>query len=82
MSCSVQASILPFATSHCVSGIEKKVYAAFSPTQIKSATGNNGEYSRTNPDIRYSDAPRPETTANKQAGYAIVKEVIGLVLLR
>ena len=29
-------------------------YAAFNPTQIKSATGNNGEYSLTNADIRKS----------------------------
>lgn len=31
-------------------------YAAFEPTQIKSATGNNGEYSSNNPDISYSRA--------------------------
>ena len=31
-----------------------KSYAAFQPTQIKSATENNGEFSRENPDIRYS----------------------------
>jgi len=29
-------------------------YAAFNPTQIKSATGNNGDYSLTNADIRKS----------------------------
>ena len=29
-------------------------YAAFEPTQIKSAIGNNGQFSPTNPDIRYS----------------------------
>jgi hypothetical protein len=34
------------------SGIEHQVFIAFEPTQIKSAIGNNGEYSLTNPDIR------------------------------
>ena len=29
---------------------------AFYPTQIKSATDNNGEFSPTNPDIRFSRA--------------------------
>lgn len=29
-------------------------YVAFSPTQIKSATGNSGAYSPTDPDIRFS----------------------------
>jgi N12 class adenine-specific DNA methylase len=29
-------------------------YIAFSPTQIKSATGNTGSFSATNPDIRFS----------------------------
>jgi N12 class adenine-specific DNA methylase/tRNA1(Val) A37 N6-methylase TrmN6 len=31
-------------------------YVAFDPTQIKSAIGNNGDFSPTNPDIRYSRA--------------------------
>jgi hypothetical protein len=30
------------------------IYIAFSPTQIKSATGNNGNFDTENPDIRYS----------------------------
>ena len=33
-------------------------WIAFSPTQIKSATGNNGEFDPQNPDIRFSVAPR------------------------
>lgn len=33
------------------SGIEDKVYIVFNPTQIKSATGNSGEFNPTNPDI-------------------------------
>ena len=32
-------------------------YIAFSPTQIKSATGNNGQFDATNPDIRFSRGP-------------------------
>ncbi len=31
-------------------------YAAFNPTQIKSATGNNGSFDGSNPDINYSKA--------------------------
>ena len=34
-------------------GVKHRVYIAFEPTQIKSATGNNGQFSNTNPDIRY-----------------------------
>ena len=29
-------------------------YCGFTSTQIKSAIGNNGEFSPTNPDIRFS----------------------------
>lgn len=32
------------------------IYIAFNPEQIKSATGNNGDYSRTNNDIRFSSS--------------------------
>ncbi|HQV23468.1 MAG TPA: hypothetical protein PLJ88_10305, partial [Agitococcus sp.] len=32
----------------------------FDPTQIKSAIGNNGEFSPTNPDIRFSKAPKSD----------------------
>jgi predicted ABC-type ATPase len=35
------------------SGDEQAVWVAFSPTQIKSATGNNGQFDGTNPDIRF-----------------------------
>jgi hypothetical protein len=35
---------------------ESLAYIAFKPTQIKSATGNNGEYDPTNPDIRFRTA--------------------------
>lgn len=31
-------------------------YVTFEPTQIKSATGNSGEFSKTNPDIRYQES--------------------------
>ena len=33
---------------------EQRVFIAFEPTQIKSAIGNNGDYSLTDPDIRKS----------------------------
>ena len=40
-------------------------WMAFKPTQIKSATGNKGTYSKTNPDIRYSlRAPKTEAFKN------------------
>lgn len=34
--------------------IEHPVYVVFEPTQIKSATGNNGQFDPANPDIRFS----------------------------
>lgn len=34
-------------------------YVVFSPTQIKSATGNTGAFDPDNPDIRFSTAPPP-----------------------
>ena len=34
-----------------------KNLAVFEPTQVKSAIGNNGQYSSTNPDIRFNRAP-------------------------
>jgi hypothetical protein len=40
--------------------------AAFSNTQVKSATGNDGTYSKTNPDIRYSLRTIPDTKEFKQ----------------
>lgn len=33
-------------------------YVAFNPNQIKSATDNNGEFSKTNDDIRYREIPK------------------------
>ena len=38
-------------------------YAAFEPTQIKSATGNKGTYDPTNPDIRYQREATQEAEA-------------------
>ncbi len=40
------------------SAIRHRVYIAFDPEQIKSATGNNGNFDPANPDIRFS---RPMT---------------------
>lgn len=37
--------------------VSQDVYIAFFPTQIKSATGNNGNFNGQNADIRYSVAP-------------------------
>lgn len=39
-------------------------FIAFSPTQIKSAIGNTGAFSPTNPDIRYSYAGEKAATAD------------------
>lgn len=38
-------------------GGRSTIYVAFSPTQIKSATGNNGDFDPNNPDIRYQRTP-------------------------
>jgi hypothetical protein len=38
----------------------KTDYVVFSPTQIKSATGNKGTFDETNPDIRYATAVEGE----------------------
>ena len=35
---------------------DRNIWVVFSPTQIKSAIGNNGEFSPENPDIRYNVA--------------------------
>lgn len=37
-------------------GVRHRVYIAFDPEQIKSATGNNGDFDPTNPDIRFRSA--------------------------
>ena len=44
-------------------GVKHRVYVAFDPEQIKSATGNNGDFDPSNADIRYSikdGAPQAE----------------------
>lgn len=41
-------------------------YVAFRPEQIKSALANTGEYSLTNPDIRYSIAAATDANAEEQ----------------
>jgi hypothetical protein len=40
--------------------VGRKQYVAFEPTQIKSATGNRGTFSPTDPDIRRATAPLPD----------------------
>ena len=46
----------------------------FTPTQVKSAIGNTGTYSISNPDIRYSLASRLQTMPNSAAGDKRVNE--------
>lgn len=41
-------------------------WVAFYPEQIKSATENNGDFSRENPDIRFSVTPRDRAIARDQ----------------
>lgn len=48
----------------------QKEFVAFSPTQIKSATGNTGAFDGGNPDIRYSKAS-PEATIRDEAAKAV-----------
>lgn len=40
---------------------DHKVFVAFNPTQIKSASKNNGQFDANNPDIRFSRAPKATT---------------------
>ena len=48
---------------------------AFEPTQIKSATGNNGEFDPTNPDIRYSVTPEQQEAVLQEATDALNEKV-------
>ena len=43
-------------------------YIAFDPTQIKSSIGNNGDFSPTNPDIRYSKGMTNKDVVGNQGG--------------
>lgn len=47
---------------------EGDVYVAFTPTQIKSATGNNGNFDPANPDIRFSRSAAPSLSAVAETG--------------
>ena len=49
-----KSRILTADVGRYTKGAESKSYVVFSPTQIKSATDNNGEFDITNPDIRFS----------------------------
>lgn len=53
------------------------VYAAFSPTQIKSATGNNGQFDSGNPDIRYS--PRRQDPLQEAINQSVDDEFTEIV---
>lgn len=48
-------------------------YVVFDPTQIKSATGNNGNFDPTNPDIRYSVTPEQGDKAIEAADKALTE---------
>jgi N12 class adenine-specific DNA methylase/GGDEF domain-containing protein len=50
---------------------ESQSIIVFSPTQIKSATGNDGTFDPTNPDIRYSVAPEAADQALKDAAASL-----------
>ncbi len=52
-----------------VSSYQGSVFAVFSPNQIKSATGNNGEFDSNNDDIRYSKSTMGTLNAAQQAAY-------------
>ncbi len=62
-------------SDHLKPAIKHKVVVAFSPTQIKSATGNTGAFDGNNPDIRYS-LTSPTTTGLQAAD--LQKEFSGL----
>lgn len=52
-------------------GVRHRVYVAFDPEQIKSATGNRGTFDPANPDIRYSrgETPDPSTATDDLKPY-------------
>lgn len=47
-----------------------KNLAVYEPTQLKSVTGNNGEYSSTNPDIRFSRNATKMMTVQESLAFA------------
>jgi hypothetical protein len=59
----------------------EKLFVAFKNTQIKSATGNNGEFDATNPDIRYSrnslgGDPVPPVTGLQANAWTVAKNKV------
>ena len=57
-------------------GGKHKIYLAFSPEQIKSAIGNNGNYDPKDPRISYSATPTPEFTEKKEQLKSKVTDII------
>ena len=51
------------------SGASANYYIAFSPAQIKSAIGNNGQFDPANPDIRFSDREPYANAPDSLMGY-------------
>lgn len=51
-----------------IDGMEQRVYVAFDPAQIKSATGNAGTFDPSNPDVRFAPAgARARASAQRKA---------------
>ena len=60
--------------------INATTYVAFRPEQIKSAIGNNGDFSPTNPDIRYSRAAADQSAIfNHLRSASTAKEMTGRI---
>mgnify|MGYP003620171114 CR=1 FL=1 len=47
---------------------ETDIYVAFRPEQVKSATGNNGNFDPANPDIRFSRSAAPSLSEVAETG--------------
>lgn len=59
---------------------DNKIYVAFFRNQIKSASKNSGEFSKTNPDIFKSQAPKPKTTTPVSQIRAAITKAYGNLL--
>jgi DNA repair protein RadC len=57
-------------------GHKGKTYVAFRPEQIKSAIGNTGTFSPTNPDIRYSRGPVAAVQPALNSARQVIDDII------
>lgn len=62
--------------------IRPDIYIAFSPSQIKSATGNRGTFDAENPDIRMSYDARKAVDGINESGFNIADELANPKLIR